>query len=99
LQKIQQDYKDKGLQVVMVNIDVERFRVGPFLKKNPATAMVLLTDGKVDGTYDVRVIPLNLILDRKGMIRARKDGFPGEGQMRGLLDTLLSASEQGSASQ
>jgi hypothetical protein len=98
LQKIQQDYKNKGLQVVMVNIDVERFRVAPFLKKNPATAMVLLTDGKVDGTYDVRGIPLNLILDRKGMIRSRKAGFSGEDRMRGLLDTVLSEGEQGSAS-
>jgi hypothetical protein len=80
----------------MVNIDAERFRVAPFLKKNPATAMVLLTDGKVDGIYDVRGIPLNLILDRKGMIRSRKAGFSGETQMRGLLDTLLTESEQGS---
>ena len=83
----------------MVNIDAERFRITPFLKKNPATAMVLLTDGKVDGTYEVRGIPLNLILDRKGMIRSRKTGFPGETQMRGLLDTLLSEGEQGSGSQ
>ena len=82
----------------MVNIDAERFRVVPFLKKNPATAMVLLTDGKVDGTYDVRGIPLNLVLDRKGMIRSRKTGFSGEAQMRGLLDTLLSEGE-GSGSQ
>jgi len=89
LQKIQADYKNKGVQVVMVNIDAERFRVAPFLKKNPTTAVVLLTDGEVDVTYDVRGVPLNLILDRKGMIRARKSGFPGEDQIRGLLDGLL----------
>jgi hypothetical protein len=73
----------------MVNIDAERFRVAPFLKKNPATAMVLLTDGRVDGIYKVNGIPLNLFLDRSGMIRLRKGGFWGEAQMRGLLDTLL----------
>ena len=81
--------KDKDVQVVMVNIDAERFRVAPFLKKNPATAMVLLTDGRVDGIYKVNGIPLNLFLDRSGMIRLRKGGFWGEAQMRGLLDTLL----------
>jgi hypothetical protein len=89
LQKIQDDYRDKGVQVVMINIDAERFRVAPFLKKNPATAMVLLTDGIVEGTYKVTGIPLNLFLDRRGMIRSRKGGFSGEAQMRGLLDTLL----------
>ena len=98
MQKVQADYKDKGVQVVMVNIDAERFRVAPFLKKNPATAMVLLTDGKVDDTYEVRGIPLNLILDRRGMIRSRKTGFSGEDQMRGLIDTLLSEGEQGASS-
>jgi hypothetical protein len=97
LQKLQADYSDKGVQVVMVNIDAERFRVAPFLKKNPGTAMVLLTDGKVDDTYNVVGVPLNLILDRKGMIRARKTGFPGEDQIRGLLDSLLAEGEQGSA--
>jgi len=99
LQKIQADYKDKGVQVVMVNIDEERFRLSAFLKKNPVIAMVLLTDGKVDSTYDVRGIPLNLVLDRKGMIRSRKSGFSGEAQMRGLLDSLLSEGEQKSARQ
>ena len=97
MQKLQADYSDKGVQVVMVNIDAERFRVAPFLKKNPGTAMVLLTDGKVDDTYNVVGVPLNLILDRKGMIRARKTGFPGEDQIRGLLDSLLAEGEQGSA--
>jgi len=73
----------------MVNIDAERFKVAPFLKKNPASALVLLTDGSVEGTYKVNGIPLNLFLDRRGMIRSRKDGFSGEAEVRGLLDTLL----------
>jgi hypothetical protein len=83
----------------MVNVDFERFRVGPFLKKNPPTALVLMSDGRVDGIYKVNGIPLNLILDRKGMVRSRKAGFSGEDQMRGLLDTLLSEVEQSSATQ
>jgi len=83
----------------MVNIDNERFRVAPFLKKNPATAMVLISDGTVDGAYKVQGIPLNLVLDRKGQVRLRKTGFPGEARMRGLLDTLLGEPEQARATQ
>lgn len=77
--------------VVMVNIDSERFRVGPFLKKNPATATVLMSDGKVEDSYDVRSIPLTLVLDRKGMIRYKKTGFGagGEHELRGVLEAVL----------
>jgi hypothetical protein len=77
--------------VVMVNIDSERFKVGPFLKKNSATATVLLSDGKVEDSYKVQGIPLTLALDRKGMIRLRKTGFSRgeEHQLRGAIETLL----------
>jgi hypothetical protein len=91
LQKLQNEYKDKGAMIVMVNIDSDRFRVAPFLKKNPNTATVLMSDGKVEDSYGVQGIPLTLILDRKGMIRYRKIGFSAEGEseLRGAIDALL----------
>ena len=75
----------------MINIDLERFRVGPYLKKTPATATVLLSDGKVEGSYGVQGIPLTLVLDRQGMIRYRKVGFGagGENDLRGALEAVL----------
>ncbi len=82
--------------VVMVNIDSERFRVGPFLKKNPPTATMALSDGKVEDSYGVQGIPLTLVLDRKGMIRLRKVGFGagGEHELRGAIETLLSEGDK-----
>lgn len=76
---------------MMVNIDFERFRVRPFLKKNPHTATVLLSDGKVEEPYGVQGIPLTVVLDRKGMIRLRKVGFGkgGETELRAAIDALL----------
>jgi hypothetical protein len=99
LQKIHNEYKDKGAMVVMVNIDVDRFRVGPFLKKNPPSAIVLFSDSKVEQSYSVQGIPFNLVLDRKGMIRYSKTGFgqEGESQFRSILDALLNE-ERASAS-
>lgn len=77
--------------VVMINIDMERFKLGPFLKKNPATATILLSDGAVEQNYGVQGIPLTLVLDRKGQIRYRKNGFgpEGEHELRGAIDALL----------
>ena len=84
----------------MVNIDSERFKVGPFLEKNPATATVILSDGKVESDYGVQGIPLTLVLDRKGMIRHRKTGFSagGEHDLRGLLEALINETERASPS-
>lgn len=91
MQKIQNEFKDRGAVVVMVNIDNDRFRVGPFLKKNPATATVLLSDGKVEDSYGVRGIPVTMVLDQKGMIRYQKLGFGagGENDLRGALEAIL----------
>lgn len=82
--------------VVMVNIDFERFKVGPFLKKNPPSATVMLSDGKVEDSYGVEGIPLTLALDRKGMIRLRKTGFGqgGEHELRGAIEALLGEADK-----
>lgn len=75
----------------MVNTDVERYKVGPFLKKNPATATVVLSDGKTEGQYGLQGIPLNFVIDRTGMIRLRKVGFGpgGDDELRAVIDALL----------
>lgn len=75
----------------MVNTDSERYKVGPFLKKNPATATVILSDGKTEGQYGLQGIPLNFVIDRSGVIRLRKVGFGpgGDDELRAVIDALL----------
>lgn len=99
MQKIQDEFKDKGAMVLMINIDSERFKVGPFLKKNPASATVVLSDGKIEESYGLQGIPLTLALDRKGMIRLRKTGFSpgGEHELRAAIETLLNEPDKPSA--
>jgi len=99
LQKFQTEYKDKGAMIVMVNIDSERFKVVPFLKKNPHSATVVLSDGKVEDSYGVQGIPLTLALDRKGTIRLRKTGFsPGsEHELRAAIEALLNEADKPTA--
>lgn len=84
----------------MVSIDFERFKVGPFLKKNPNSATIVLSDGAVETGYGVQGIPLTLALDRKGMIRLRKTGFSagGEHELRGAIEALLNEPDKPAAS-
>ncbi len=78
----------------MVNTDVEIYKVGPYLKKNPASATVVLSDGKTETSYGLQGIPLNFIIDRDGVIRFRKVGFGpgGEEELRAVIDALLGES-------
>jgi thiol-disulfide isomerase/thioredoxin len=94
LQKIQAEYKDKGVAVVMINTDEEAFRVPLYLKKKPAAATVLMKDDKVENVYSVQGIPLTVIIDRKGVIRYRAVGFGAgkENELRKKIDELLSES-------
>lgn|GEM_PF-2826421 len=91
LQKIHDEYKGKGAIVAMISIDQERYKVGPFLEKNPNSALMLLSNSEVESAYKVQGIPLTLIIDQKGMIRYRHTGFsPGqETELRGVIEALL----------
>jgi hypothetical protein len=96
LQTIQNEFKDKGVVVVMISIDEEQYKVPPFLKKNPAPATMLLSDGQVQGRYGVQGIPFNLVLDAKGMTRYRVTGV-GKGvedAFRRAIESLLKEGEK-----
>jgi peroxiredoxin len=95
LQTIQNEFKDKGVAVVMISLDEEHYKVPLFLKKNPASAMILLSDGQVQGRYGVQGIPHNLVLDAKGMIRYRvRAGKDVEDAFRRVIESLLKEGEK-----
>lgn len=75
----------------MINTDFEQYKVGPFLKKNPSPATVVLGDGKTEEEYGLEGIPLTFVIDRKGVIRFRKVGFGpgGDDELRAVIDALL----------
>ena len=55
--------------VLTINIDQRSESVLPFVRKNDYEFPVLLdADNRVSGAYDVRGIPANFIIDRKGKI-------------------------------
>jgi tetratricopeptide (TPR) repeat protein len=94
LQKIHATYKEKGLELVQVNVDLETYRVPLFLKKNQTSGEVLFNDGQANQAYKVQGIPLTLIIDREGRVRYRKEGFETsmEQQMAEVIERLLGES-------
>jgi cytochrome c biogenesis protein CcmG, thiol:disulfide interchange protein DsbE len=92
IQKIYGEKKDKGLVLVAISVDDEKFRVPLFLKKNPSEGLMLLSDGKIDRIYEsIYGIPLILLVDKNGMIRYRKTapGANDERILRQSIDSLL----------
>jgi peroxiredoxin len=69
LNKIYQEYSQKGLEVLAVNIAEKSNKVSRFVVNRGINYTVLLDiDGKVADLYQVQGIPLNMILNKNGVI-------------------------------
>lgn len=94
LQKLYEKYGPKGLVVVGVNTDGVD---GDFIRKSfvdraelkaAGITFPLVTDSdfKVADGYELAGAPLNVLIDRKGVIRFRHEGYePGDEQQYGKL--------------
>lgn len=75
LQRIQEEFKDKDLAVLMINLDEDTTKVRPFAEKYGFAARVLLKDGTIQHAYSIGPIPHTVIIDRSGVIRFNEVGF------------------------
>ncbi len=50
---------------------------------------VVQSDEKTAANYAVEVIPLNLVIDKDGVIRFREEGKPDERELTKLVEDLL----------
>jgi len=68
--KLQDKYGDKGLKILAVDIDEPRNLVEGFIKNKGINYTVLLDQGaRVAEIYDVRAIPMNILIDKKGEVK------------------------------
>ncbi len=92
LNDINQDLKDKGLQVLGINIDQGFEDSKAFLAKNPANFTVLSDiDAKCVTAFDVKVMPSSYLVDRQGIVRYIHFGFRAGDvdELRKIVDQLL----------
>ncbi len=96
LQKLYDQFKDKGFVIVAVFSDREGAKaVGPFVKKSGYTFFgdsgLLDPTGRVDTMYRVTGTPTSYLIDREGKIIGREIGYRDwfTGDTRALIKGLL----------
>jgi peroxiredoxin len=86
LKEYYNEFKDDGLEVLSIDIQESKKKVGSFVKKNEINYPVVLDSiAKVAMLYKVRGIPLNIILDKNGVIKYRENRPPSKDDIKRLL--------------
>jgi len=86
-----QRYRFQGFEVIGVSMDRDWSKLRTYLDKNPSETWPTLYDGRgwdnaIGQRYEVRSIPLTLLLDGEGAIRYRN---PHRGNLHESIETLL----------
>jgi peroxiredoxin len=95
LNKLQQELKDQGLQVIGVNLDEAPEDAQTFLAKFPAEFTVASdANQQCAKDFDVKAMPSSYLIDRKGVIRHVHYGFKPEEakEFRRLAEQMLADS-------
>ena len=76
LNKMQAKYKDKGFEIVAINLDKDKELADKFLAAIPASFTVAFdAEGGSAEKFNVKGMPSSYLIDRKGFMRARHLGF------------------------
>jgi thiol-disulfide isomerase/thioredoxin len=76
LAHLHEQYGDKGLTVVAINLDQERKAADAFLGKYPVPFRVAFDpQGKTAGAFHVEVMPSSFLIGRDGRVIERHTGF------------------------
>ncbi|MCA9706948.1 MAG: redoxin domain-containing protein, partial [Myxococcales bacterium] len=91
LQKFQEANKDKGVEVLAINIDDfnSRSKIKPFLDKNNLDVKVLLEKPEQLTDYNYQAIPALYVVDREGKIAHARTGY--DPQLKEKLQNEIAA--------
>ncbi len=90
IEKIYESYKDKGVVVLAVSMDDGGWdAVQSFVKENGIKYTVLKGDEDVAQKYQVRSIPMLLVLDKEGKISKRYIGFGSDEDLSNDIKAIL----------
>jgi thiol-disulfide isomerase/thioredoxin len=92
MNQLTQDFKERGLQVIGVNLDEKQAEAEAFLNQYPPKFTIVFDlDKQCAQDFNVIAMPSTYIIDKKGFVRHIHRGFrPSETDvMRELIDALL----------
>src|SRR5574337_1123153 len=77
IQQIYAEYKDKGFEVLAVNIESDaKQEIGDFVKELRLTFPILLDPNmKITRKFRVIGLPVSVLIDRQGIVRAKEIGY------------------------
>jgi peroxiredoxin len=90
LQALHDDLKDRGLEILGVNLGEDREQVQAFVQRKAYTFRVALDPEEAIGAkFGVRAIPTLVVVDKRGAVRWIHVGAAaGEDELKKLLDRL-----------
>ena len=94
LNELHQEFKDKGLQIIGINMDENVEDAKAFLAKTPAQFTIMAdTSAQCAKDFDVKAMPSSYLIDRKGIVHHVHQGFRSEDikELRALVGNLLAA--------
>ena len=94
LNELHHEFKDKGLQIVGINMDENAGDAKAFLAKTPAQFTIVAdTSTQCAKDFDVKAMPSSYLIDRKGVVYHVHQGFRSEDikELRALVENLLAA--------
>lgn len=76
-QDLKKEYGAKGLEVYAINVDTDARMISSFLAETKVDLPVLLDPGAVfaESKLQVKVMPTAFLIDRKGVLRVKHEGF------------------------
>jgi cytochrome c biogenesis protein CcmG/thiol:disulfide interchange protein DsbE len=90
IERLHEKYKNKGVVILAVSMDEGGWdSVQSFVKEHGMTYTVLEGNDDVYSKYQVRSIPLLLVIDKEGKITRRYLGFGNEEDVESDIKTLL----------
>lgn len=84
--KLDKEYRDKGLIVLAVNVGEPKKLVKKYLEQHPRSCrIVLMEDTNLAAMYEATVYPIYVVIDRSGNISDEQRGAGGEEVLRNLV--------------
>lgn len=77
MEQIYTEYKDKGFEILAVNIEADVWQeITDFVKELRLTFPILLDpDMKITRKYRIIGLPVSVLIDRQGIVRAKEIGY------------------------
>lgn len=93
MNELHQQFKQKGLKIIAVNLDEQKKDAGQFLSNNTTDFSIAYDNDNKDcaQVFEVKAMPSSYLIDREGRVRHTHLGFKsGETEaLRSLIATLL----------